>query len=233
VTQMNAQGQPWRSVRTRHDPLGRVRRISQHLYETGGKKGTAREVGYVRYEYGAELPQHVPPKPDEYQLAGRQPILVARPSVVAGKEHILHLKYNERGQLLEETERGYSPLSAQGRPASQPAQAQAIERSTRYQYGRVNGRSVLVAVDGPLPGTGDTVKLSWDRRGDHVQAMLGPLGQHHRWTQRDESGRVVEEVPSDGVILRHRYLPSGMPAQWTRGPAQARVQFDALNRPVR
>src|SRR5690606_9301130 len=134
---------------------------------------------------------------------------------------------------LEETERGYSPLSAQGRPASQPDQAQAIERSTRYQYGRVNGRSVLVAVDGPLPGTGDTVKLSWDRRGDHVQAMLGPLGQHHRWTQRDESGRVVEEVPSDGVIVRHRYLPSGMPAQWTRGPAQARVQFDALNRPVR
>ncbi|NBD22228.1 hypothetical protein GTZ97_16355, partial [Aquabacterium fontiphilum] len=221
---------PVRSTRTRYDPLGRVLRISQHAHRPGQPEA---ELGYVRYEYGAELPSHAAPKPGEHQLQGRQPTLIARSSVVPGQEHQLRLSYNERGQVLQVTEVGYSPLDAQGQPASRPQDAQRIERSTHYSYSRVNGRSLLAAVDGPLPGPADTVRLQWDARGDHLQALKLPLGLQHRWTQRDDAGRVLQEIPPDGVTITHQHLPTGEPVQWQRGPATAQVRFDALMRPVR
>jgi RHS repeat-associated protein len=224
---------PLRSTRTRYDPLGRVLRISQHAHRPGQPRQPDIELSYVRYEYGAELPRHSLPQPGQHQLQGRQPTLIARPSVVPGQEHQLRLSHNEHGQVLQVTEVGYSPLDAQGQPASRPQDAQRIERSTHYSYSRLNGRSVLSQIDGPLPGPADTVRLQWDARGDHLQALQLPLGLQHRWTQRDDAGRVVKEVPPDGVAITHQHLPTGEPSQWQRGPATAQVRFDALMRPVR
>jgi RHS repeat-associated protein len=213
--QLDRQGRPLLGMRTAYDPMDRVMRISQVTYKDG-KPGAERWM--VRYEYGA---------------TGEQPALIAKPSVVPGLEHQMRMTYNDRGQVLSVEEGGYSPLDARGQPMAQLDQASPIRRITRYEYGRINGRSVLVAVDGPLPGPADTTRYQRDARADHLQAVHLPLGIAHRWTQRDEAGRVTQEVPADGVAVARQYLPTGEPAQWRRGAAQARANFDALLRPTR
>lgn len=213
--QLDQQGRPLLSVRTAYDPMDRVVRVSQVTYKEGKPRA---ERWMVRYEYGA---------------TGEQPTLIAKPSVVAGREHQTRLAYNEQGQVLSIEEGGYSPLNAQGQPVAQPDQASPIKRITRYEYGRINGRSVLVAMDGPLPGPADTIRYQWDSRAGHLQAEQLPLSMAHRWTQRDEAGRITQEVPLDGVVVVRQYLPTGEPAQWRRGGAQARTDFDAMMRPTR
>ncbi|MFY9478530.1 MAG: DUF6531 domain-containing protein, partial [Aquabacterium sp.] len=213
--QLDRQGRPLQGVRTAYDPLDRVIKVSSVPYRDG-KPGAERWM--LRYEFGA---------------AGEQPALIARPSVVAGREHQMRFTYNDRRQVLSMEETGYSPLNAQGQPAALPDQASPIRRITRYEYGRINGRSVLVAVDGPLPGTADTNRYQWDAKANHVQAMHLPLGMAHRWTQHDEAGRITQEVPADGMAVAQQYLPTGEPAQWRRGGARARAAFDALMRPTR
>ena len=213
--QLDQQGRALMGVRTAYDPMDRVVRVSQLTYKEG-KPGAERWM--VRYEYGA---------------TGEQPTLIAKPSVVASREHQTRLAYNEQGQVLSIEESGYSPLNAQGHPVAQPDQASPIKRITRYEYGRINGRSVLAAADGALPGTGDTIRYQWDKGAAYLQAAHLPLGMTHRWTQRDEAGRVTQEVPADGVAVARQYLPTGEAAQWRRGGAQARAEFDALIRPTR
>ncbi|RZL10297.1 MAG: hypothetical protein EOP40_06875 [Rubrivivax sp.] len=216
--QLDAQGQPVLGVRTTYDPLDRVLQVSQVGYQAG--KPLA-ERWMVRYEYGA---------------TGEQPTLMAKPSVVAGREHQMRLAYNERGQVLSVEESGYSPLDAQGRPitqlTNQAEQASPIQRITRHDYSRINGRSVLVAVDGPLPGHADTIRYQWDGRADFVQAMRQPLGLSEAY-RRDDAGRVIMRTTADQVDIALAYLPTGEPSSWRRGPAMAKVQYDALQRPTR
>jgi len=213
--QLDGEGRPLLGMRTAYDPMDRVMRISQVTYKDG-KPGAERWM--VRYEYGA---------------TGEQTTLIAKPSVVAGREHQMRLAYNEQGQVLSIEESGYSPLNAQGHPLAEADQASPIKRITRYEYGRINGRSVLVAVDGPLPGSADTIRYQWDARAGHLQAVQLPLIATHRYTRHDEAGRVTQEMPADGVAVVRQYLPTGEPAQWQRGSARAQADFDALMRPTR
>lgn len=213
--QLDQQGRPLLGVRTAYDPMDRVVRVSQGTYKDG-KPGAERWM--VRYEYGA---------------TGKQPTLIAKPSVVPSREHQTRLAYNEQGQVLSIEESGFSPLNAQGQPITQPDQASPIKRITRYEYSSINGRSVLVAVDGTLPGPADTIRYQWDSRAGHLLAEHLPLSMAHRWTQRDEAGRITQEVPLDGVVVVRQYLPTGEPAQWRRGGAQARTDFDVMMRPTR
>lgn len=225
-TDFSSNGEPLRRTHTQYDHLGRVQRVSQHVYRSTSAKATPREdeVHYVRYVYVDG---------DTHSPSYFQPTLVARPSVVPGKEHQVRLSYNERGQILEITELGYRPLDDQGQPIQRAEQATRIERSTRHEYGLVNGRSVLVSVDGPLNGSSDTIKLKWDGRGDHLLALQLPLGLEHRWGARDGVGRVTQETPSDGVPIRYSYRANGTPASWQRGLARVNVTFDAWGRPER
>ncbi|MEO1766229.1 hypothetical protein [Thiobacter aerophilum] len=67
-----------------------------------------------------------------------------------------HTLYNEARQRIADldaysqptriTERGFSPLDEQGQAKPTP-----ISRTTTYAYRTINHRSVLVAIDGPLP----------------------------------------------------------------------------------
>ncbi|RZL07941.1 MAG: hypothetical protein EOP40_14630, partial [Rubrivivax sp.] len=182
--QLDAQGQPLLGVRTAYDPLDRVLKVSQVSYRNG--KPVA-ERWMVRYEYGA---------------TGEQPTLIAKPSVVPGREHQMRLAYNERGQVLSVEESGYSPLDAQGRPVTQPEQASPIQRITRYDYSRINGRSVLAATDGPLPGNADTTRLWWDKRADYLQGTQSPGGYAVKVLQRDAAGRMTLIAEADGSRYR-------------------------------
>lgn len=184
--QLDPQGRPLRGVRTAHDPLDRVLRVSQVVYKDG-KPGA--EHWMVRYEYGA---------------SGEQPALLAKPSVVPGREHQRRMTYNDHGQVLTIEEDGYSPLDAQGQPLieAQTTQASAIKRITRYAYSHINGRSVLVAVDGPLPGPADTMRYVWDRRADHLHSIQAPGHHAMKVLQRDAAGRVTLVAQDDGSRYR-------------------------------
>ncbi len=182
--QLDQQGRALLGVRMAYDPMDRVLKVSQVTYKDG-KPGAERWM--VRYEYGA---------------TGEQPALIAKPSVVPGLEHQMRMTYNDRGQVLSVEEGGYSPLDAQGLPVIEPSQASPIKRITRYEYGRINGRSVLVAMDGPLPGPVDTTRYAWDRRADHLRSLQAPGGRAMKILQRDDAGRVMVMARDDGRRYR-------------------------------
>jgi RHS repeat-associated protein len=133
------------------------------------------------------------------------PQIITRPSVVPGKQQATHIRYNDRGQPLEVTHKGWRPATEAGQPP------QAIERSTRYQYQLVNGRSVLSQVDGPLPNANngpqgspqsspqdsDITRYTWDARGSYVVAMDAPQGQSQ--VTYDPAGRVASVSSERGT----------------------------------
>lgn len=124
---LSENGEPIVTIRTERDKLGRVERVSKFVYQNG-KRGPARLL--ARYEYRGD---------------GFAPALVARPSVVPGKELVTRIEYNQAFQPTSVTESGWVP-TADGKQA-----AARIERSVGYRYVNINGRSLLAAIDGPLP----------------------------------------------------------------------------------
>ncbi|MGQ0709924.1 MAG: DUF6531 domain-containing protein, partial [Rhodoferax sp.] len=79
-TELNAQGQSLRALQSELDHYGRPTRVRRIDYRNG-KPGPAQLL--ARYEYPVQ---------------GNSPSLIARPSVVAGKEHHIRIAYNEAGQ---------------------------------------------------------------------------------------------------------------------------------------
>ncbi len=215
----------------RRDSRGRVVRILRpHA------SGSADADYLLRFEY-ADDQTHLPR-------------LVARPSVVAGKEHRILLPRDARGNPLEVLESGYSP----GMPGEPP---RPIARHTRLRYQETAGRLVLKEIDGPLPNgpaadpsDSDITRFSHDDAGRFLQAVEMPGGSTRRVVARDTAGRETATVSSDGFREveqrleydhRHRVLNFRETA-WLleagrRIPASAIVttishRFDALGRPL-
>ncbi|MDP2253690.1 MAG: RHS repeat domain-containing protein, partial [Thiobacillus sp.] len=91
-TKLSPTGQSLATTRTERDTLGRPIRISRVAYQNG-KPQPARLL--VRYEY--EGPSN-------------EPSLIARPSVIPGKEAVTRIARNAYGQPTQVTESGFSPL---------------------------------------------------------------------------------------------------------------------------
>jgi RHS repeat-associated protein len=168
-------GQPLFTTRTERDTLGRPLRVSRVAYQNG-KPQPARLL--VRYKYEGQ---------------GTQPSLIARPSVIAGREAVTRIVYNEYGQPLSVTESGFSPLDDKGQTTATP-----ISRTTTYVYRSVNGRSLLAQIDGPLPNgktnspaDSDITHIEWDGKGSAVVGMTRPSGVTHT-VQYDAIGRITQ-----------------------------------------
>ena len=178
------------------DAQGRVVRMSR-LDATG----TAASDYLLRFEYA-----------DEQTLLPR---LLARPSVVPGKEHRIVLSRDERGNLLEYLESGYAP-GLDGAPW------QPIVRKTVLRYRVIAARRVLAEVDGPLPNgptaapaDSDITRLRYDELGRFLQMMELPGGWWRRVVERDAAGRELVSLSGDGhreveerqvLDYRHRWL---------------------------
>ncbi|WP_228895446.1 RHS repeat-associated core domain-containing protein [Pseudoduganella aquatica] len=184
TSELDAQGAVRRTDKTELDFYGRPLRISRIEY----KNGRALAPQWLqRYEYATEAPL---------------PSVVARPSVVAGREASARMSYNGKGQLLSMTEQGWAP-APDGKGEPQP-----IVRTTSYGYRTVNGRSVLALVDGPLPngkaGTpadSDITLLDYDSQGRMIERITAPGGVVTEVVQRDEALRPVTVKASDGYRL--------------------------------
>lgn len=180
-TQLSPSGQPRLTTKTELDTQGRPLRIHTVAYINGKAQPTQLQV---RYEYAGNT---------------NQPSLIARPSVIPGREHQVRISTNALGQPTQVTEIGFSPLDEKGQTTATP-----ISRTTTYVYQTINGRSLLRQIDGPLkngsknsPVDSDITRIEWDGRGNSVVVMTPP-GSQTSTVKYDAVGRIAEVSNADG-----------------------------------
>jgi RHS repeat-associated protein len=185
------------------DASGRIMATRHHEYDAQGRtvregvqSGAATPVRWTqRIEYNDER-------------FSQQATLFARPSVVEGKEHHTRIAYNDKGQVTQVTESGLSPVDAKGRPSPQGT---PIARTTNYAYTTVQGKSVLVRIDGPLPNgpkqspeDSDITRLEWNEQGTQITAVTAPMNLVTRY-ERDDAGRMRITLADNGSASHWYY----------------------------
>lgn len=152
-------GEPVVAQRTALDKLGRTTLISSVSYLNGKPKPAQWKT---RYGYAGD---------------SFSPNVIARPSVVPGKEVLTRIAYNAAGQPLSVTETGWVP-NLDGSQA-----AGRIERTVGYRYSQINDRSLLTEIDGPLPNgksnspaDSDITVIEYD---NHDNSWVPPAPQLH------------------------------------------------------
>ncbi len=199
--QLDADGKVQSSRRFAYDGYGRLTREMRE----------GNERTFARYEY-ADI--HYP---DGSIAIGQQPVLIARPSVIPGKEHVTRIDHNAHGQLTQVIGSGYSPTDDKGERS-----ATLITRTTRYSYSRINGRSVLTQIDGPLangpkasPQDSDVTTLQWDERASVVTAIVQPGGFKSE-VGYDDAARLHTVRNDEGTQSRYYYSAAGQLAKLER-----------------
>jgi RHS repeat-associated protein len=184
TTRLNARGDALQAVRNELDYSGRLLSSRRVDYSDGRE---VRTQLLARYEYADQ--------------GVRAPSLIARPSVVPGKEASQRFTYNAQGQRLSMTETGWTP-AVEAADAARP-----VSRTTRYAYRVVNGRSLLAMVDGPLsngpansPADSDITLIEYDAQG-RLQKMTAPGNVITTVVQRDDAGRPAAVTQNDGSRL--------------------------------
>jgi RHS repeat-associated protein len=206
------------------DDGGQVLRTERRSYDAQGRLARQGALGsWNRFEYADAQTQ--------------QPSLIATPSVAAGKEHTVRIAYNAHGQPTQITEEGYSPVDAQGQAKPTP-----IARTTSYSYTRINGRSLLTAIDGPLPNgpkgsaeDSDITTFGWDARGSFVAAMTVPAGLRSTDERDILTGLLLRRTDANGLSTAYRYDQPHLlrPTRIERsGQATAQYAYDAQARVI-
>ena len=194
TTRLTLDGQPIETTHTELDADGRTVKVSRIGYPNG-KPGPSQWL--LRYAYAGGNPQ---------------PVLIARPSVVPGREFVTRISYNEKGQPLTVSESGWVP-AFDGRLA-----VGAIERSTRYRYRVINNRSLLIEIDGPLPNgktnspsDSDITVIEYDNRSaapvaPSTPTKPGTLAQYDQplgiLTRVIAPGNVITEIIERDEVMR-------------------------------
>jgi RHS repeat-associated protein len=233
ATRLDGEGRPVGGIRRSHDAWGRVTRVERVVYPAPGKADRAAARLLVRYEY-MEPSQ----TPEGFPVAFDRPTLIARPSVVEGREHRIEIAWNGRGQITRVKETGWRPavplpdgtaeppfIKTSAQTAQTAAPPEPIERTTTYRYAEINGRSLLAEIDGPLPNgpkgspeDSDVTRYHWDPQGNHIEQVTQPGGLTRR-LQRDAGGRVTRLALEDGyrhVETLSAYTPRGVLVELTR-----------------
>jgi RHS repeat-associated protein len=195
ITQLDAQGKPSHTIVNTLDPLGRMLSTVSTAY-VGGKAQPPE--WQIRYGYAS--------------AEAASPSLIARKSVIPGREHTLRIERNEYGQPTRITEHGYSPLDEHGQPS---LAGTPIRRVTTYAYTVVNRRSLLTRVDGPLPNgptaspaDSDITDMRYDEDGNHVLSLTTPLG-FVATLRHDAAGRLAEVTGTGGTTEAFVYGATG------------------------
>ena len=227
ITQLDPAGQPLATTTLKRDAAGRMLRKSVQPF-VGGIPLPERVL--ARYEYADNSPR---------------PALIARPSVVPGREHRLQLAWNDAGQITRMVESGFSPLDVDGEPIDDPKLATPIERSSTFTYTRINGRSLLAATDGPLPNgpkasptDSDISTLAWDAGGNHISTLTLPGNRVSTIEHDPATGALIGVGNDEGFSTRYTYNLRLQPTTVRHdGPGQTTTQqvhfdYDARGRLV-
>ncbi|MCW7540697.1 DUF6531 domain-containing protein [Aquabacterium sp. A7-Y] len=181
-------GQAVEGVRTVADELGRT--VEQRrLIFNGERVVRDTPIATMAYEGSSPFPSRI-----------------ERPSVVAGQLAVVDLVYNQHGQPVRVTERGWRPAVRHG------GAPELLERTTSYQYETHRGISRLQSIDGPLAGPQDTTHFEYDdsgpQRGGRLRTKVLPGGLRVQYSY-DALGRVASERGIDGVLREYRYDAAG------------------------
>jgi RHS repeat-associated protein len=178
TTRLAPNGEPVAATRVEFDKLGRTSRLGKVAFV----QGKGQPVQWMtRFEYQGD---------------SFAPSVIARPSVVPGKEVFTRIVYNNVGQPLSVTESGWVPTFDGAQAAAQ------IERTTRYRYAKINDWSLLTEIDGPLPNgktnsplDSDVTVIEYDNRSN---AWVPPTPQKdaNGLTQYDPS------IQRAGIVTR-------------------------------
>lgn len=215
TTRITLDGVPIEGQRMEVDAQGRTLKLSRVPY-IEGKAQPAQWV--TRYEY-----------PSNPEQAG--PTLIARPSVIQDKEHLIRFAYNDAGQTTSIAETGFSPVDEKG-----AANTTALVRLTTLRYQSINGRSVLAEIDRPLPngpkGTpedSDITRVRYDGSANHVVETIQPLGGVAKLIY-DPTGRIVERTGEDGLTERLSYDTLGRVNRLERAGTRLELAYGATGR---
>ena len=225
TTRLRSDGMLIAATRTVRDASGRPLSIQQIDYRDGQPQPPRM---LVRYEYG----------PIDKPGSGN-PRLIARPSVVPGKEHRLEVAYNAFGQPTRVTETGHDPVLEIGQIKAQTANGTV--RTTDYQYQTINGRSVLAQIAGPLRNSpaasanaSDNTRFTWSHDGARLEKIVYPTGGTASFAYEPAATgggfRLVRSTAVDGVMTELKYDASGAVAQVIRAGAVTRYLHDASGR---
>ena len=227
ITRLDPGARPLAATKIERDAPGRVVRESR-----------------VDYANGRPLPERLIAR-YEYADASPRPALVARPSVIPGKEHQIRFSYNDRGQRIEVTESGFSPLDAAGEPAASAEAATPISRTTTYAYTAINGRSLLAQIDGPLPngpngdpGDSDVTRFDWDTHGSFVIRLTQPGGLQSALQHHPQTGLLRRVVNDEGFETTFTYnARQQITSVRSRGPSwsiplEQQIHYDELGNPT-
>jgi hypothetical protein len=117
-TRITPQGQPIDGMRWQYDVTGRV--VTEQAVRYADGKDTVVDIAHYANAWRNDKDHQ-----GRDVLSSVAPQIITRPSVVPGKQQATHIRYNDRGQPLEVTHKGWRPATEAGQPP------QAIERSTR------------------------------------------------------------------------------------------------------
>jgi RHS repeat-associated protein len=221
TTQLDAKGEPTASQYQRHDAHGR-------LIEEGVQAANAPAQWQVRYRY-----RDIQFKDGSIAL-GQQPIVIARPSGVPGRQVLTRFEYNSRGQMLKATDEAWSPVDVNGQetPAGSP-----IRRTTAFTYTQIDGTSVLTRIDGPLPNgasnsptDSDITELRWDTNGRQITAIVYPLGETAGVEADEASGWLRKVTGRSGLTDELSYDLFGQIVQRTSHRNGERVDGQSWQR---
>ncbi|MEC5217994.1 YD repeat-containing protein [Actimicrobium sp. GrIS 1.19] len=216
VTRLDANGTPIQSTRTTRDYVGRPLTVGTIAYSNGHPGPLLIQR---RYEYGPGYTG--------------SPTLIARPSVIPGKEAITRITYNEANQPLTVTESGWAPAT-DGPPTR-------IERTTTYRYAELHRKSVLTQIDGPLangpsnsPADSDITRYQWDEGGNFIQRITYPMNRvaSFEYDKNDinASSRLIKSTSPEGIVTELGYDGQGALVQMRRAGAQTVYRHDAAGR---
>ncbi|HEY8607193.1 MAG TPA: RHS repeat-associated core domain-containing protein [Noviherbaspirillum sp.] len=234
---------PESNVRYRYDGIGRLTETTrlggdgtpvETLRYTLDRHGRRTSIERVRHDNGtAAAPELLvrlayPPDPPEGGLPLPQPVLIARPSVVPGREHEVRIRYNAAQQVVQVTERGWSP-------PTDALPAQQLQRTTRFTYIRINNRSLLASMDGPLPNgasaspiDSDITQYTYDRSGSYPSTIIAPGKRLLAIVRRDEAGRPQEIVAPTGARLHYQLDPNGRITRLSAAGVVQHYAYDVL-----
>jgi len=209
VTRLDRGGLPWQADTTRYDHYGRPLEIRRIAYRDG-QPAHSRLLARLAYAPGA----------------APLPSLIARPSVVPGRERETRIRYNEAGQAVERVDSGWAPATDGGAP-------ERIIRATALRYQRVNGRSLLAELDGALPnGAGkqpadsDITRLAWDATGSRVTVVTAP-GDFQSKVEYDHAGRLSRVTDESGAVAQAGFDAHGRLISMSKAGIHHSMRFDA------
>lgn len=129
---------------------------------------------------------------------------IERSSVARGMLVRVDYQRDPRMRIVRIVETGFAPDPSSLDAQLQPKRWLPIRRSVAYRYGERGGETDrLIAIDGPLPGSGDSTLLRYDAR-SLLSAELRP-GERIARFERDPFGRLIGVEHPDGELTRLGY----------------------------